>query len=123
MLEIPDLRLGFVHVPYYVYAVNREGSTMTTSSLRLLACVTRIVRTHYAILKGRSDLTSRLLRRKIRREYLETLPRVYQFTGGDRSEAMRLFNEKGSPLPLNAKFIGPFMLLARNARNLYMRAR
>jgi hypothetical protein len=123
LLEVPDLRMRFVHIPDYVYSLNRNGSTMTTSSVRLLKCVTQIVRTHFSALKERTDITARLLRRKLLREYLYMLPRAYQFKGKDRSEAMDLFNEEGSPLPINAKLIAPFMLLAKNAWNLYKKIR
>jgi glycosyltransferase involved in cell wall biosynthesis len=123
LLVIPNLRIGFVHIPYYVYNLNRGGSTMTANPVRLLECVTRIVRTHYSILKERTDGISRLLRRKLLREYLYMLPRVYQFEGRERIAATELFNKEGSPLPVNAKFIAPFALFAKNAWGLYKKIR
>jgi glycosyltransferase involved in cell wall biosynthesis len=123
LLIIPNLRMGFVHIPYYIYNLNRGGSTMTANSVRLLECVTRTVRTHYSTLKERTDDTSRLLRRKLLREYLYMLPRVYSFKGHERSEAIRLFNKEGSPLPINAKFIAPFALFAKKAWRLYKKIR
>jgi glycosyltransferase involved in cell wall biosynthesis len=50
LLELPALKMSFVHIPYYVYAINRGGSTMTTSSFRLLECVTQFIRTQYPAL-------------------------------------------------------------------------
>ncbi|MDR1533173.1 MAG: glycosyltransferase family 2 protein [Clostridiales bacterium] len=123
LLEVPDLQAEFVHIPYYVYALNRGGSTMTANPFRLLECVTQVVRTHYPILRERKDSTSRLLQRKLLREYLYMLPRVYQFKGKARSGAIALFGGKGSPLRVGATLIATFGLLARKAWNIYKKVR
>jgi glycosyltransferase involved in cell wall biosynthesis len=108
-----EVKPSLVHIPYYRYSYNRSGSIMERGSIKLIEDVTAVIRKHYALFKGRRDLTARLLKRQLLREYLQYVPRYYQFNKSDKAVFRHCYRAKGSPLAVSPLWLAPLLQLLR----------
>jgi glycosyltransferase involved in cell wall biosynthesis len=111
MLE--NLRIKFLHLPYYLYSYKRDGSIMETVSLRFMECMTNSVREICSVLKKRKDIISKLLKRKLLEDYIKQVSKYYQFKPEERKKLRYFYRVKGSPLPFNATLLAGFLYILR----------
>jgi glycosyltransferase involved in cell wall biosynthesis len=97
VISLPNLSIKLCHIPYYIYAYERNGSIMRTSSIRLLECSTEFIVQYYIELHKRKDRIAKLIVKKILRDYFFLVARIYQFDGTDRELVKSFFRRKEMP--------------------------
>jgi glycosyltransferase involved in cell wall biosynthesis len=100
--RINNVKMEFVHLPYYKYAYHRNGSITETASLRFVECMTELVREHFDKLRDRNDKITRLLRDKLKSDYIKHVAKYYYFDKDERKKVKWLYRAEGSPVPFNA---------------------
>jgi glycosyltransferase involved in cell wall biosynthesis len=114
ILSMPDLRIDFLHLPYYVYSYHRGGSIMEQPSLRFIASMTEIAQAHYRQLLHRKDKVAKQLRRKLLRDHVYQYAKVRHFGGNELKAFKMLYRE--SSMPFNSmifKIVGALICLTK----------